>query len=172
MSSSRSASGAEAGETALFDAIEGLQRLSEIFGRRRRQLAREAGLTDVQWQVLEEVGRQDFMPSLFARGRDCTPAAVSRTLRQLQDAGLVLASISPDDGRQRDYALTDAGREALARVRAGREGAIDAVWRGLPEAELARFATFSTELAERLEAYARAQEAGEAEPAGDAFGPQ
>lgn len=153
----------------LFDAIEGLQRLSEIFRRRRRQLAREAGLTDVQWQVLEEVGREDFMPSLFARSRDCTPAAVSRTLRQLQDAGLVRAAISEADGRQREYTLTPAGEGALARVGAGRERAIEAVWRSLPEPELARFAAFSAELADRLEAYARAREADEPDPDRDAF---
>ena len=60
---------------AVHRAIEALQRLSELFLGRRRQLAREAGLTESQWRLLEELADEDFMPSLFARRRDCTPTS-------------------------------------------------------------------------------------------------
>lgn len=143
---------------SLYAAIGALGHLAELFQRRRGQLAREAGLSDPQWRVLEEIGREEFMPSLFARSRSLHPAAVSRTLRQLQEQGLIRASISSGDGRQRDYVLCARGRRLLARLRASRERAIDAVWADIPRAELERFARTSRLLAERLEAYASLQE--------------
>jgi YD repeat-containing protein len=138
-------------------AIEGLSRLADVFEQRRQQIAREVGLTDAQWRLLEEIGREDFMPSLFARRRRVSPAAVSRTLRQLQDAGLVRAAIAEADGRQRAYSLTAAGRRLSKRTTESRRRALDAVWGDLPEAEIAGFARFSAHLAERLERYADAE---------------
>ncbi len=135
-------------------AISSLQRLTDIFSERRRQLARQVGLTETQWQVLEEVEGEDFMPSMFARRRACSAAAVSRTLRQLLDRGLVQASIGTEDGRQRVYRLTAKGRRALERLRANRAEAISAVWEKFRSAELRSFERFASELAERLERYA------------------
>ena len=134
-------------------AIASLQRLAEIFAERRRQLAREADLTETQWRVLEEAEGEDFMPSMFARRRACTPAAVSRTLRQLLDRDLVRASIGASDGRQRVYRLTEEGRRTLARLRENRARAIEAVWEGLSPEELRAFTRFASDLADRLEAY-------------------
>jgi DNA-binding MarR family transcriptional regulator len=142
----------------LYEAIEALQRLAELFERRRQQLARDAGLSDAQWRVLEEIGRERFMPSLFARRRAMHAAAVSRTLRQLQEAGLVSAAIADADGRQRRYELTARGRQRLERLRRERVHAIDAIWQGFSEPELARFAAFSRRLADRLERYAGERE--------------
>jgi DNA-binding MarR family transcriptional regulator len=135
-------------------AIEGLSRLADVFERRRQQIAREVGLTNAQWRLLEEIGREDFMPSLFARRRSCSPAAVSRTLRQLQDADLVRAAIARADGRCRAYSLTARGRRLMQRTTESRRRALDAVWRDLPDSEVARFGRFSADLADRLERYA------------------
>lgn len=140
-----------------FRAIASLQRLSELFLERRRQLAREAGLTETQWQVLEEIGDESFMPSMFARQRDCAPAAVSRTLRQLLDRDWVRASIGVDDGRQRVYRLTARGRRKLAQLVEGRVDAIAAIWEPFAPSELRTFTRLATELADRLEAYAMAR---------------
>ncbi len=145
---------------SLYAAIEGLQRLAEVFDRRRRQLASVVGLSDAQWRVLEEIARQGFMPSLFARRRQCTAAAVSRTLRQLQERGLVTVAISAGDARQRDYALTAKGRRVLSHLRESRERALDAVWRDLPARDIDRFGRFSAELADRLERYAESVRSG------------
>jgi len=143
---------------ALYAAIEILGRLTEGMERRRQQLARAVGLTPQQWRVLEEIGREDFMPSLFARAQECSPAAVSRTLRQLQERGLVRSAISAEDARRREYALTRAGERALAALRGAREQALEAVWGGLDAADLSHFAAFGRRLAERLEAYADASD--------------
>ena len=143
-----------ASRSSLYRAIAALQRLAELFERRRQQLAREAGLSDAQWRVLEEIGRERFMPSLFARSRAMHAAAVSRTLRQLQDEGLVAASLATHDRRQRRYQLTARGRQRLERVRRERSRAIQEVWGVFATGELDRFAAFSERLADRLERYA------------------
>ncbi len=139
----------------LHRAIEALQRLAELVQLRRGQLAREAGLSEPQWRILEEVAREDFMPSLFARRRACTPAAVSRTLRQLLEKKLIRASISAADGRQREFVLTPRGQRAMQHLRASRQAAVDATWKQLDPTEVTRFADFGEALAERLERYVR-----------------
>jgi len=136
------------------DAITSLQRLCEVFALRRRQLAADAGLTEAQWRLLEEIAEEEFMPSLFARRRDCTAAAVSRGLRSLLDRELVTATIAPGDGRQRIYRLTRSGRSALSKLRRGRERAIAAVWEDLDAPALRRFSAFADELTGHLERYA------------------
>lgn len=135
-------------------AISSLQRLTEIFSERRRQLAGQVGLTEAQWQVMEAVEGEDFMPSMFARRRACSAAAVSRTLRQLLDRGLVQASIGTEDGRQRVYRLTAKGRRTLERLRDNRADAIAEVWEKFRSSDLRSFDRFATELADRLERYA------------------
>src|SRR5215831_6602834 len=93
----------------IHDAIEQLATLVEVFERRRDTLALEAGITVEQWRVMEEIARDTFMPSMFARRRERSAAAVSRTLRQLLDAGLVSVSVSGADRRHRKYRLTPSG---------------------------------------------------------------
>ena len=134
-------------------AIASLQRLTALFSERRRQLAREAGLSETQWQVLEEVEGEAFMPSMFARRRACTPAAVSRTLRKLQEGDLVRATIGEADARQRVYRLTAKGRRTLERLRRNRQRAIEAIWQQFQASELRSFTRLSDQLADRLEAH-------------------
>jgi DNA-binding MarR family transcriptional regulator len=135
-------------------AIAQLQRLADVFQQRRMQLAQSAGLTEQQWRVLEEIATEHFMPSMFARDRESTAAAVSRIIRQLLDKKLISVSVSPNDGRQRRYVLTARGARTLDALRESRREAIDSVWMGLDAAALRDFTRFSATLAERLEAYA------------------
>ena len=139
-------------------AIAALQRLADVFALRRRQLASEAGLSEGQWRVFEEIAEEHFMPSLFARRSDCAPAAVSRSLRALLDAGLVRVEVGADDGRRRVYRLTRTGLALQRRLRASRQTAIDAVWTDFSPRELARFASFADRLTDALDAYARDRE--------------
>src|SRR5262245_51362634 len=135
-------------------AIRQLQRLAELFGKRRAQLATGAGLSEQQWRVLEEIATERFMPSMFARGRKSTAAAVSRIIRQLPDKQLVSVTVSRTDGRQRRYVLTAKGKRTLEALRAQRRRAIDAVWMDLDPQALDAFIRSSSELIGRLEAYA------------------
>ena len=139
----------------IHQAIAALQRLCELFALRRQQLAAEAGLTESQWRLLEEIADEAFMPSMFARRRDCTPAAISRGLRNLLDRDWVTAEIATGDARQRRYRLTAEGRRVLERLRRGRERAIAAVWQGFDAGALRGFVSFAGELSDHLESYAR-----------------
>lgn len=136
-------------------AIACLQHLSAVFTERRRQLADSVGLTEQQWAVLEEISTEHFMPSMFARVRQSSAAAVSKTLRQLLDKELVSVSVSPDDGRHRRYGLTSKGAALQGRLRRQRELAIQAVWLKLKPTRLKAFTSIGNELAQRLGAYAR-----------------
>ncbi len=140
--------------TDVHDAIARLQRLTDLFGERRAQLAEDAGLTEQQWEVLERIATEHFMPSLFARHRDSSAAAVSRLIRQLIEKKLVSVSVSPNDGRQRQYVLTAKGRRTLSALGASRAAAIEAIWTTLDRDALATFTRVSDELIRRIETYA------------------
>lgn len=139
-------------------AVDVISRLAGLFSVRRRQLAERAGLTVQQWQALESVQREHFMPSLFAVERDSSPAAVSKILRQLSDKGLIEAELSRVDGRQRNYTVTPAGRACLDGLRDERKRAIDGVWMQLSEQELAQFEAVGQKLGQRLEQFAQDDE--------------
>lgn len=126
--------------------ITRLQRLTELVQKRRQQLAESAGLTEHQWGVLEEISNEHFMPSLFARQRDSSPAAVSKTIRQLVDKGLVAVSLSAGDARQRNYDLTTKGKRTMSQLRAARNEAIDRVWRKIEPTKLKAFNRFADDL--------------------------
>ena len=144
----------------ILQAIQHLQRLTELVQVRREQLAAEVGLTLNQWQVLEQISTERFMPSLFAREQACSPANVSKTLRQLHLKGLTSVHVSAADGRQRDYVLTAAGQETMGRLRASREDAIDAIWRELDPATLAQFNAAGRVLSQLVESSAAARASG------------
>ncbi len=137
-------------------AIECLARLAGLYRLRREQLAESVGLSDPQWGVLEEIATEHFMPSLFARHRDRSAAAVSKILRQLMDKGLILAAIAKGDARQRRYSLTAKGKRVMDRLRASREDAVKEVWLTLDRRAMRQFTEFGTALIAGLERYAEA----------------
>jgi len=141
------------------ESIARLSRLSDLFVARRDQLARRVGLTEPQWRVLEEISTEHFIPSLFARSQDSSAAAVSKVLRQLLDKDLVRVSISENDGRQRAYELSAAGKRVMTRLRKLRQDAIEEVWLALPAADLARWSELSAVLIERIEQHAERERA-------------
>lgn len=139
--------------------IAHLQRLSDLLAERRRQLATRVGLSEAQWRVLEEIASEHFIPSLFAKSRESSPAAVSKVLRQLLDKSLVRVSVSDADGRQRNYELTAKGQRVMERLRQHRQRAIDAIWSELSAAELDTFNQFGSQLILRIERFAQQEAA-------------
>ena len=93
------------------------------------------------------------MPSMFAKTRDSSAAAVSKTLRQLLDKGLVSVTLSKSDGRQRDYVLTAKGKRIMQTLREERELAIEKIWLTLDPHLIKSFVSFGTQLSEHLEQY-------------------
>ena len=150
--------GAQASLQVVHDAIAALQRLTDTFQDRRIQLARTVGLSEQQWRVLEEISLEHFIPSLFAKDRDSSPAAVSKIIRQLLDKDLIHVSISEEDGRQRDYALTALGQHTMKRLREERQHAIEAIWMRMKPADLEHFRDITRHLTQAIEAYAQQKE--------------
>ena len=144
--------------TDVHGAIEVTQRLSDLFAQRREQLARAVGLTVAEWAALEQISEEHFMPSMFAKSRESSAAAVSKILRQLLNKGLVAVAVDKADGRQRRYALTARGRRTMESLRRRRERAIEAIWMDMDPEALERFTEFSRDLAARLEAYAQRED--------------
>jgi DNA-binding MarR family transcriptional regulator len=137
----------------IHDAIEQLAALADVFDRRREALAAEAGVTVEQWRVMEEIATRHFMPSMFAKSRASSAAAVSRTLRQLLDAKLVTVAVSANDGRNREYRLTEDGARVFAKLRKSREDAIRSVWMELKGSEIEAFTEFARKLVDAIESY-------------------
>lgn len=136
-------------------AIAQLQRLTELFQQRRAQLAKQVGLTEQQWLVMEEVSTEHFMPSMFARNQASSAAAVSKIIRQLIDKGMISVSISENDGRQREYELTPSGKRAMSALRQRRQEAINAIWVEFDSQKLSQFADTSELLISAIEAYSQ-----------------
>ncbi len=144
-------------EASALQCVAVLGQLTALFEERRRQLAESVGLSVQQWQMLEEVQHEHFMPSLFAQQRASSAAAVSKILRQLTNKGLVVPNVSVLDGRKRNYQVTDLGQELLSQVRAQRKKAIDEVWMRLSYDELGQFAAVGATIVERLDRWAEDQ---------------
>ena len=90
------------------------------------------------------------MPSMFARKRDSSPAAVNKTLRQLIDKGLVEVKLNKSDGRQRDYQLTRRGKRTMSELREARAQAIEQIWQKLDRDEVRSFTSFGNKLTRAL----------------------
>ena len=144
--------------STIHQSIAHLQRLADLLQQRRYQLAKRAGLSEQQWSVLEEISTEHFIPSLFAKSRESSAAAVSKTLRQLLDKDLVRVSVSESDGRQRQYELSAKGKQTIQALRNERQRAIEAIWHELPEEHLTTFNALSEALVDRIERYAAGEE--------------
>jgi len=136
-----------------YSAINSLNKLFDIFQKRRAAIAAEVGLTDMQWQVLEEVSTVHFMPSLFATKRESSRAAVSKILKQLTGKGLLDVALNSKDGRVREYFLTREGENIMKKIRASREDAILKIWMNYSEKQLMDFCEFNEDLISSMESY-------------------
>jgi DNA-binding MarR family transcriptional regulator len=128
-----------------------IQTLFRLGGSRRihQQQVAAAGvsLTPQSLRVLERtVESGSTTPTQLAHRLDLDPAVATRLLRQLEDASLVRRAPSPQDGRVTTVAATEAGVEAMGRVR-------DVIWdqvrrtlAGWPEADVGRLAELLSRL--------------------------
>lgn len=99
-------------------------------------LEETSGLTLSQWRVVSFVGTGDARTSraiVAATGLD--PAAVSRSIRSLEDAGMLVAERLPEDRRTLALSLTDAGRAAFDRTLPVMQARQDALFAALDPEE-------------------------------------
>ena len=137
------------------NAISVVGHLAELFLKRRSELAAAADLTEQQWLVLERITDEHFMPSMFAKERESSQAAVSKILRQLTEKDLIASGFSAADARKREYQLTTKGRQVMTRLRALRNEAVEQIWMEFDEEKLTTFCTFGAEIIASIESYSR-----------------
>jgi DNA-binding MarR family transcriptional regulator len=95
------------------------------------ELARPVGLTATWWQVLGAVLRDPLSVSEIAREMGLTRQSVQRTADLLVDRGLADYRDNPAHKRAKLVALTETGRQAVARINPAHlvaaEGLVDLV---------------------------------------------
>ena len=155
MTNCRTTNGKRSKRETVHEAISLVQRLTDVFHKRRAALAGEVGLTEKQWLVLERISDEHFMPSMFAKEQASSPAAVSKIVRQLIDKGVVSVSLSDADARQREYQLTASGKQMMSELRVLREAAIDKIWMAREQAELDSFCDFMAQLIASIETFSK-----------------
>ena len=95
-----------------------VSRLARIMQARVESVLAPEGLTRMMWLVLTGLGEDGVTtPSDLADYIGITRPATSRLLARMEGAGFVVRSGSAADGRSVSVALTDRGREVLARLR-------------------------------------------------------
>jgi len=85
--------------------------------RADRSLA-DAGVTRAEFDLLSQLRRSaaPLRPGDLTRGIVGSPAATTKRLHRLGEAGLVVRSADPDDGRAVRVSLTTEGRRLVDRV--------------------------------------------------------
>jgi DNA-binding MarR family transcriptional regulator len=113
-------------EDATYRVTAAIQTLFRLGGSRRihdqQTAAAGVSISPQALRTLERIIESDrTTPGQLAAVMDLDPAAVTRLLRQLEDAGLVTRTRSADDGRVSTVVVSEFGLDAFNRVR-------DVIW--------------------------------------------
>ncbi len=120
------------------------------------ELAAPSGLTSARWQVLGVIDHGPATQSEVARIMGLTRQSVRETAAALQAEGLVESRDNPHHRRAKLMAITDAGRRRLREVEARQASWANRIAARLPRARLASLVAGMQQLAEALQADARA----------------
>ncbi|HWA50251.1 MAG TPA: MarR family transcriptional regulator [Dongiaceae bacterium] len=94
-------------------------RLAAFLMRDLAEICADAGLKTGQFQVLAELRGRDPLPmsaSDLARAIILTSGGMTPVLDQLEERGLILRQIDPEDRRARRISITEKGRSAVNRA--------------------------------------------------------
>ena len=122
---------------------ESASRLRMAIVRMARRLRQEAAvavgeLTPTTAAALATVERHGpLSPSELAEIERVKRPTATRTLRTLDEAGLVARAPDPEDGRSALVSITDAGRDRLRRLRGRKNAYLARRMRDLPAGDLA-----------------------------------
>lgn len=93
-------------------ALRRILRATELYGR---ELAQAAGLTPVQFRVLQVVGENGSCTAkAISQRMDVSQATVTSLVDKLVNQGMVIRQRSEVDRRQTNIVITDKGRSTLA----------------------------------------------------------
>lgn len=99
------------------ESLIALRRILRKSERYSRELALAAGLTAVQFRVLQIIAETGgCTPKDISLRMKVSQATVTSLVHKLVDRGMVLMERSETDGRQKDIVMTEKGREAIERA--------------------------------------------------------
>lgn len=136
--------------------LKSLLRAFGLFRRTMEPYFAAFGITPAQWSVLHTLRKAESENAAELRMADLgdrlliRPPSVTTVVQRCQEMRLLTVQASATDHRAKSISLTDAGRALVARVSAGHEQQIRAVFGCLNEAEQAALATSLSRLADHL----------------------
>lgn len=99
------------------ESLIALRRILRKSERYSRELAQAAGLTAVQFRVLQIVAEvQGCTPKDISRRMRVSQATVTSLVHKLVNQGMVSIERSAIDGRQKNITVTEAGQVAIERA--------------------------------------------------------
>ena len=118
-----------------------------------RELREKTGQTRVRWETLFAIAAEPVptKASLVARRMGVQWPALVRNLEGLEDDGLILRQLDPEDNRSRLIELTQAGHDVIAEVRATLDPARARLLAGMSDTDLSRIIDSVGEIRDRLE---------------------
>ena len=112
------------GDDAVQVRAQGWRTLASLHGmietRLERELTRAAGLSVVEYTVLDALSRQDgwhMRMQQLSRAAALSPSATTRLVNRLEDRGLLTRIVCADDRRGVYTELTAAGRDLVEQAR-------------------------------------------------------
>ncbi len=128
-----------------------LLRARESVMARFRPLLHRNGLTEQQWRVIRVLAERGSCDASELAAASCIlPASLSRILRALQDAGILLFTPSEADSRRLVVTLTATGRRHFQEMGIESEGIYRQIEQDVGSAELARILLGVDQLTSRL----------------------
>jgi DNA-binding MarR family transcriptional regulator len=121
--------------------LERVIRLAAYLDRDLAEICTIAGLKTAQFRVLAELRSRDPLPmsaSELARSVVLTSGGMTPVLDQLEERGLIIRQMDPEDRRARRITITEKGRSVIIRAmeqRLARHRALNAVL-GIEEREM------------------------------------
>lgn len=99
-----------------YNIIMGIERVSHVFRTILREMAREMGLSPLQLQILEYVGRnmkENCNASFISEEFDIKKSTISDSIKVLEQKGMIKREKDIEDGRVLYVILTAKGRELI-----------------------------------------------------------
>ena len=133
------------------DAARLMIRISHMHRRSAERFVADFGVPRSQHRLLMHIDRTSgaHSQSELAKQLDVSGATIAVMLKKLEVAGYIERCAAPDDSRNNEIKLTEAGLDVVARTRRGFSEMDEDFFGALTDEELERFIDYMEKIAER-----------------------